>query len=200
MAFEMEMPESTDTGGAYLEKPGTYHLAVVNVDENPIDKQGSLLSGFKIEASVLGGTTEGQQNRTVELMFWNPKPTDKNNGEMAKKKQARFVMAVGLLDGARKPGEKVTIDLQQAKGRQLVATLDHRDDKKDSSKKYLDLHFADIWHVDDPEVKDVPKHLDALKLLPASLRRTNVKPTPASQTNNKQQTQTPALDVNSLDL
>lgn len=165
--FEMEMPGSFDTGGAFLSEPGTYHLAVMDVNEQPTSRDGKLLDGFRVEAEVLGGP---QAKKQVELMFFNPKLTDKNNGEMAKKKQGRFVLATGVIQAA-KPGEKVTVDLQLAKGRQFIATLALDDRGDDNAKKFLQLHFADIWHVDDPTAAKCEFNQAAIKLIPANLRR-----------------------------
>src|SRR4051812_12309450 len=101
MAYEVEMPESLDTGGAFLKEPGTYHLAVIDVNEQPTTQGGQLIDGFKVDFEVLAGP---QAKKQAEVTFWNPKLTDKNAGEMAKKKQGRFVMAASLIQAA-KPGE-----------------------------------------------------------------------------------------------
>lgn len=172
-AFEMEMPESTDRGGSFLDQPGTYHFSVTAIDEHPSGNDGKLIDGFRVSCAVLAGTTNGQEKKEVDITFFNPKLTDKNNGEFAKKKQARFALAVCLLDGPRKGGERVSIDLQQAIGRQFIATMEERKyAKRDGSEgKSIDLHFADLWHVDDPEAAAYPKNEAALKLLPASLRK-----------------------------
>ena len=89
---------------------------------------------------------------------------------MAKKKQWRFAMAMCLVGGPKAAGEKATVDLQQAAGRQLIATVAH-DDRGDDGKKFLQLHFADIWHVDDPSAPQCERSQDALKMLPKELRR-----------------------------
>lgn len=173
MAFEIEMPESTDRGGSFLDQAGTYHFSVTAVDEQPTGNDGKLIDGFRVSCAVLAGTTPCQEKKEVDITFFNPKMQDKNNGEFSKRKQARFVLAVGLLDGPRKGGERVTIDLQQAIGRQFIATMEERTfTKRDGSQgKSIDLHFADLWHVDDPEAAAYPKNEAALKLLPASLRK-----------------------------
>lgn len=171
MAYEVEMPENMDAGGGeFIEKSGWYHLAVVAVDESPTDRKGQLISGFKASVCVLAGEHADQTKKTADLTLWNPKPTDKNNGEMAKKKQARFLAATCVIDPAIKPspGKKVTVDINNAVGRQLVARIEMREV---DGKKYSDFHFADIYHVDDPAVVNVPKLESALKLLPKELRR-----------------------------
>lgn len=205
MPYEVEMPESFDTGGSFLQEPGTYHLAVLNVDEHPQSRDGKLLDGFKVDFEVLAGPHAKKQ---AEITFWNPKLTDKNNGEMAKKKQGRFVTNTGLIASA-KPGEKVTVDLQQAKGRQVIATLAQRESQNDPTKKFIDLNFADIWHVDDPAAPNCERNQDALKLLPKSLRRDPASFKPAAASGNgstkpasgqQQQTSPAASGVNLDDI
>ncbi len=171
MSFEIEMPESTDRSGNFLSEAGTYHFAVNAIDEAPSTKSGAAINGFKVSASVLAGTVPGQENKETGLIFRNPKYDAKDGGEFQRKKQARFVMAIGLLDGPRPAGEKVTVDLQQARGRQFIATVEKSKNQDGKETGYVDIAFADIWHVDDPEAKAFPKNEAALKLLPASLRK-----------------------------
>jgi len=144
MSFEIEMPESMDTGGAFLQEPGTYHLSVLNVDEAPTSSKGELIDGFRVEVDVLAGP---QAKKQAEITFFNPKLTDKNGGEMAKKKQARFAMATGILPTA-KPGEKVTVDLQHAKARQLIVTFSKRK-AQNSDKEFIDRFRFGLNYVSD---------------------------------------------------
>lgn len=169
--MEIDLPESMEGESNFLETPGTYHTAVLAVDENPTTKDGQPIDGFKVHFCALDGTTPGQQKKEFELTFYNPKPTDKKNGEFAKRKQARFAMATGILPQAQ-PGQRVSINLQDAMGRQLVMELEPRIDQKTGQpSKFLQLAWANIWHVDDPAVAQVPKDAGALSLLPANLRR-----------------------------
>lgn len=170
MSFTMEAPESVETGGSFLEQPGTYHFAVLDVDEQPQSKSGQLIDGFRVTAEVLAGTVDGQEGRQVDLIFFNPKLTDKNNGEFAKKRQWRFGMAVCLVGGPKKPGEQATVNLQDAKGRQFIATVAY-DDRDTSGRKFLQLNFADIWHVDDPQAPRFRLNEAALAWLPKEMRR-----------------------------
>jgi len=203
MPYEMEMPSDFDTGGTFLQEAGTYHLAVTAVDETPAAKDGTAIDGFKVDLEVLAG---GQQKKQAEVTFWNPKATDKNNGEMAKKKQGRFVLATGILPTA-KPGEKVTVDLKQAVGKQLVATLSKRK-SQNSDKEFIDLNFADIWHVDDPSAPQCERSQAALGLIPKALRRdpkSFAKPDATSKSNGNgsstsgsTQQKQPAVDLDNL--
>jgi hypothetical protein len=113
---------------------------------------------------------------------------------MAKKKLDRFFLAVGLLTEKQiRDKEQVSIDLQEANGRQFVAKLD----KEKEDAKFLSLSFADIFHVDDPAVAAVPKHKGLLSLIAPSLRQIGM-PTqqaaakPASNGKRETQAATPA--------
>lgn len=169
--FDMDMPDDFEGGGNFLQEAGTYHLLVLRVDEAPTSKKGDLLDGFRVDCAVLDGTTPGQKDRQVELMFFRPKLSDKNGGEFAKRKQARFAIATGIL-GQATPGQRVTVDLQQAAGMQFVAEVEHQTDQQTGQPtKFLQLAWANIWHVDDPAVAQVPKDAAALELLPVQMRR-----------------------------
>lgn len=169
--MEFEMPDKMGNEGNFLSEPGTYHFAVLAVDEKPTSKDGRPLDGFKAHCCALEGTAQGQAKKEIELMFFAPKMSDKNNGELAKRKMARFAAACGILP-ASAPGQRVTVDLQQAAGRQFVAEVERGTDAAGNATKFLQLAWANLWHVDDPAVKDVPKDAAALGLLPATLRKT----------------------------
>jgi len=200
--FELECPEDIDGQSNFLTEPGTYHAVVIAVDEAPTSKAGVLLEGFRVEFAVLDGTVAGQKDKQFDIMFFKPKLTDKNGGEFAKRKQARFAIATGILPRAE-PGKRVTVDLQQANGRQLVVELEHQKDMTTGEPtKFLQLAWANIYHVDDPAVAKVPKDATALSLLPDELRK---KPAdfarqPVGQSNGKPPAAKSATAVNLDDL
>lgn len=175
MAMEIEQPESIEGGGQFLEKAGTYHCLVTAVDENPTSKDGVLLSGIKVLLTVLAGTNADQKDKTFDLMLWNPKPEDQS--DMPKKKQTRFCLATMIIP-KHQPGQRTVVEPTDAVGRQLVAKFAAKQKKNDATGKWedtdrLDLHFADIWHVDDEAVKsnNIPLDVKALALIPAALRK-----------------------------
>ncbi len=200
--FELECPEDIDGQSNFLTEPGTYHAVVIAVDEAPTSKAGVLLEGFRVEFAVLDGTVAGQKGKQFDIMFFKPKLTDKNGGEFAKRKQARFAIATGILPRAE-PGKRVTVDLQQANGLQLVVELEHQKDMTTGEPtKFLQLAWANIYHVDDPAVAKVPKDATALSLLPDKLRK---KPAdfarqPVGQSNGKPPAAKSATAVNLDDL
>lgn len=168
-------PETVDTGGGnWLTQPGTYHVVVTHADEEPTNGKGDMMDGFRITCQALEGTVKDEDgkftelDKTIDLIFWNPKLTDKNEGLFARQKQGKFFIATGLLTEAQL-GTEVEINLQNAVGRQIVLTLEEQDGSGD--RKFLQLHFADIWHIDDPAVASYPKCAKSVKLIPAAHRR-----------------------------
>jgi len=171
MSFEFEQPESIEnSAGGWMTKEGLYHFIVNDINENPATKDHKPISnalGVKLE--VLAGTNPDQVGKSIDLLFYKGRPEDKDKGEFAKKKLMRFFMAINLLK-QHQPGAKVKIETSDGVGQQLCAKLSYRE-SKDGSKKFLDISFADIWHVDDSEAKDIPKDPEALGLIDASNRK-----------------------------
>lgn len=163
----------------FLQEPGTYHFCVIDCTEEVIDAKGAIVdnAAFRASLEVLAGTSPGQEKKTCDMLFFHPKPSDKNEGAFARKKIDRFLLAVGLIEeNARDQG--VDIDMTTAIGRQFVAKME-QDEK---NPKYLRLSFADIFHVDDEAVKAIPKCGAMLRQIPVRLRRvgsTQSKPAPA---------------------
>lgn len=200
--FDYEAGGDLSNGGQWLAEEGTFHLNIVEMQEEPVDKNGNLISGaaFRVACVVCDGTVANQQDKTVDITFFRPKPTDKNEGAFAKKKIDRFLVATSLATEQQiKDKAKLSIDLQDAVGSQFVAKLEfERDDSGQPKSKFLSLSFADIFHVDDSAVAAVPKNKDCLALLPPSQRIVKQANAPAStpaakQTAVKQSTQVAPL-------
>jgi len=166
--FESEMPADVETGGNFLSAEGSYHMVVLDADPRPTDSKGNLMMAFRVHCSVLAGTVDGQKGKEIDLTFFNPKLTQKNQGEFAKKKQARFWLATGL---AERDSKVIKASFADARGRHFVARLE-----KDENGKYLQLSYLEIYHIDDPEVASVPKDQAAIDALPPDQRRIGAKP------------------------
>lgn len=166
-----------NTGG-FLQEPGTYHLCVTDITENPTNKQGQLIdnAAFRVSCEALGGTVAGQEHKTVDILFFHPKPSDKNEGAFARKKIDRFLLSVGLMTDEDKDKE-IDIDLSQCVGRQFLAQLE----QDEENQKFLRVSFSEIYHVDDPAKKTIPKNEAALRLIPASLRKIGAVAKPTSK-------------------
>lgn len=176
MSFEFDAPESLPTGGGnWLDKPGTYHLVVTAVDEEPISRKKELISGFKVDFQALEGTVRDadgkftEEDKTTDIVFFNPKITDKNEGLFARQKQAAFFVATGLMTEDQLGKSGIKIDLKQAVGRHVIATME--EETSGQGKKFIRLAYADIFHIDDPRAANFPKNEKAMSLIPSAHRR-----------------------------
>lgn len=196
-------PETVDSGGGnWLSMPGTYHMVVTATEERPVNADKQPLDGFRVTFQALEGTVRDdagkftERDKTVDLLFWHPKLTDKNEGLFARQKQAKFFIATGLLSETQL-GEELDINLEDAVGRQLFITLEEQEGKSD--RKFLQLHFSSIWHIDDPAAASFPQCAKSKSLIPKSHRRSPEsfeKPKPATQSKPKSQ----AEDIDLSDL
>ena len=195
MAFEFDAPEADEMvgGSLYLDEPGTYHVVVTEVDEQPEKSSGELLDGFRVKFSVLAGTVPGQEDKLVSILFFNPNMASKDGGAFAKRKQAKFLYATGLLDETNL-GKRVSIELSDAVGRQCVIQLEKQDDES----RFLQLCYDNIWHVDHPDAAKFPKNEDALKLIPSNLRRDPSSFPTRGSGNGSAKKKAPAVDLSDL--
>jgi len=177
MGLNVTMPNEQDIKSSpnFLAKEGTYHLQVTHTDEQPVSKKGEAIDGFAVELSVLDGDHVNgvcpEKGKKVDIVFFNPK-LNATEGDIKWKraKQGAFLIAAGLVDES-KCGQDVNVELADAVNRQLVATLQFGTDEQGNKKKFLELHYANIYHVDDPRAKDCPKDAKALALVPKLQRR-----------------------------
>lgn len=176
MGLVIEQPEELNSGGNFIDKPGVYHMLVVAVDENPAKDDGTPIDALQVSLSCLAGTDPSQKDRTFNMMLWHPKAGD--SSDMPKKKQTRFCIATCLI-GHHQPGVRVSVEPTDAVGRQLVCKLSWRQKKDEATGKWVDsdrvdLHYSDIWHVDDLDVAKISGlTLDAasLAMIPVELRK-----------------------------
>lgn len=165
MALQFEMPDEVATGGDFLSTPGKYHCSIVETHEEPKyhggDKKGQPVDGFRVKLSVLNGPNAG---KTTNVTFYNPKMNSRDGGKFSLQKQAAFFIAAGLVDPS-KLGQKVEIKLEDAINRQVFVELEG-----DDEGKYVDLAWANIYHVDDPKAASYPRDEKSLAILPKSMR------------------------------
>jgi hypothetical protein len=166
--FEQDMPEDTEAGGNFLTAEGSYHLIVIDVNPRPMNAKGELMQAFRVKFGVLAGTVDAQAGKEIDILFFDPKMDQKNQGEFAKKRQARFWLATGMAD---KNDKKIKASFTDVRGRHCVARLEKTDDGK-----YLQLAFLEIYHIDDQEVVSVPKDTAAIDALPKEWGRIGAQP------------------------
>lgn len=165
MSYEIELPESTEVGG-FISEPGWYHLSIEGVNEEPTKANGEMMDGFAVDVLALAASAESQVGKTKPITFFNPKLSSRDQGEFARKKIARLFLATGLMDDSDKGKSKV-FELTDMEGSQFITKMEWDDD----DHKYVGISFAEIYHVDDPIVKDVPKDKAALGMIPPTLRK-----------------------------
>jgi hypothetical protein len=138
-----------------------------------------MIRGFRVQCTVLNGTSQvngicTEAGKKQMLTFYDPDLTKSpSSQEFATKKQDRFLYVVGLISESD-VGQEVSYDTDHAVGRQFVAKFveDEYADKNGKIIQRINLSFCDMWHVDDPQVADVPKDEAKLKMIPKELRAT----------------------------
>lgn len=173
MAKSYTMPDDLKAS-SFVEKEGKYHILVTAVIEEPTKENGELIDAIQLEGICEGGTDPSQAKKSLQIKFFNG-TSDKDGGAFAAKKQLRLADACNLLKPA-KPGQEVEVDWKKAAGSQIIVYL------KKSDKGYMELDRLHVYHIDDPEVADVPKNMQAVKLIPAANRRMGSDPNNARTT------------------
>ncbi len=159
------------SNSSYAAKDGKYHVLITEWIENPPKSDQTPMEGaVKVGFEILHGTDKNEIKKTHNETFFPPDET-KDGGGFNAVKLTRLVVAIS---GVHQPGVEVEVTQEDAIGRQLVIELAHRADKNKPDKIYFGLKGANLWHVDDPEVADVPKNADALSIIDPSLRKAPV--------------------------
>lgn len=194
------MPIEYETGDAmkpsssqYLSNPGWYHLMVIEASDTPTNKDGTPINNaiFSLECAALTGTGGECRDKTVKLTFFHPRPDQKNGGAFARQKIDCTLVALGVVDPEDKE-KKIVLDPSTWAGRQFIAHLENGEDSSGKVSKFLELHYTDIFHVDDPAVKEHPKDADALASIHPDLRRIGSRPSKAAS---PPKTPTPAQEA-----
>lgn len=162
-----------ETGSKFLSEPGCYHFVVASVRDPAATKDGAPIVGglFSVSLSVLAGGDGKQKDKMLELTFFEPKMDSKDGGAFSRKKIDRFLLSTNLITQDAKESD-VELDLGQCVGRQLCMKLEERkyNDRDGKERKALDIHFADIFHVDDPDCATWEKDSKSLAMIPKKYR------------------------------
>lgn len=176
MAIDFDDNDGSDFFGGesqHLKAPGTYHFLISHASEQPTSAKGALIPNaiLQLQLTVADGP---HKDKTLDMTFFGLKADASAKAkEWHNRKLIRIAYAAGLIGNANIMGKIGPIDFTAAKGRQVVMTVDQREDKDGAKTEYLDMVFANVWHVDDPSApKDVVKNAGLVNLLPATLRRT----------------------------
>lgn len=173
MAIEFDNSEDFFGGESqHLKAPGDYHFLITHASEQPTSSKGALIPNaiLQLQLTVAEGP---QKDRTLDMTFFGLKADASAKAkEWHNRKLIRIAYAAGLIGNANLMGKMGPIEFTQAKGRQVLMSVEQRTDKDGAKTEYLDMVFANVWHVDDPSApKDVAKNTGLINLLPATLRR-----------------------------
>jgi hypothetical protein len=171
MGFNLESADSLDIGGVYIDQPGSYHFVV----DNALEPGAANEPAAKFECTCLSGTVEGCAGKRWDLGLFAPDRSKDDGDQKTRKLNTAFFVAVDLFD-PRQLGQEREIKVEEAIGRQFLVQLERKMDKnKDTGKydvpsKFLRVAYTNIYHVDDPLGKAIPKDEEALGMLNQSLR------------------------------
>lgn len=174
--YQFETAEDVDLGKTYVNQEGTYHIVVTEIEDRPQDDRGRQQDYLLLTGVILAGTVGTQEERLVSLRFFPPNLNSRDQGKFAKKKLTRLFEALSFT-GPETRGKTVSMELDDAIGRQIVVGIERQTYEVRHGKRagqtaeHFDLAFASIFHIDDPAVKDIPKHEPALAFIPQALRR-----------------------------
>lgn len=137
---------------------GRYHLAIIGM-EALINEQSQIEFGFKLDLQVLAGSIAGQEKKRFSESFNYPSDSHKDHGKFCGQRLKALLLATGSVP----PGTTgaVTPNYGELPDRQFIADLDTIpwSNGKGASTGISGLK---MYHVDEPEVANVPKHPGAI--------------------------------------
>lgn len=159
--------ESDLSGYDYPEK-GQYHLAVTEVDASR-SKDKAIFVSFV----VVAGNPAGQENKVFRERFGDPAASHKDGGKFAVKRQAKLLLATGIL----KPddlGKEVNINWADLFERQLKASVVTYE-RKDGDKTFrgAQIDGLSMWGPCDTDAEHIPSNEDCLNVA-RRMRQSNV--------------------------
>ncbi|MCD0459146.1 hypothetical protein [Roseiconus lacunae] len=171
MARTMEDMTADDLQGESqrLDAIGKFHFAVDDIFDGVMPDGTTEMKnpGLSVRLRVLAPADH--KDKTIGLIFGDGNMSHKDQGKFAKKKQCALLVATNVVTPAQLDGSAFSYDEQLARGMQLFGELEWGDED-DDGKKYPELAWANLYHVDDPRAKSYPRDDEALKVIPTSLR------------------------------
>jgi len=152
---KMMAPESIGSESIYLEhtaaNAGKYVMRVVDAHEGgrPTKDGVEPINGFSAECEVVGsGDNNGKK---FNLTLYDGKLSSKDGGKFAVQKQLAFLIATDVVT-PDVLGKEFDYDPVDSVNSLFVIEL-ALGQPGDNGKAYLDLHYSNIYHVDDPRAK-----------------------------------------------
>lgn len=151
---KMQAPESLGGESVYLAHEaannGKYLMRVIDAHEDGRPTKDGIepINGFSAECEVVGGVNDGKK---FNLTLYNGKLTAKDGGKMAIQKQFAFLVATDVCTPSQL-GTEFEYDPVSSVNSFFVVELELGNETGDG-KRYLDLKYSNIYHVDDPRGK-----------------------------------------------
>jgi hypothetical protein len=155
------------TGSGRLLAPGFYHFVIESAHDGKMPNGETDLksSGFSATMRVLEGP---QKDVTVGIIL-DDGEGHRDGGAFAQKKQtALFVAANTIL--VEQLGQSVEIDVDMVIGHQVCAEMQRQKDRDGNPTDFVDLKYANIYHVDDPRAAKCVKNDSELANIDSSYR------------------------------
>jgi hypothetical protein len=182
MGYQGEAPESVTGGGGFIKELGIYHFLITeghdDLGKRKKDGSRSSISGCTLELVCLEGSVDDSAGKSHSETLFYPSP---NGSKAANEIKSRAIAALLIATNKMQPSElggEMAIDqavIDSMRDCQILMKL-RRQKEKDGDGNYtidtdfLELDFANIYHVDDPDVKGVRKDTEALALIPKEHR------------------------------
>ncbi len=174
--FEFDQPgEDEGPVSTFLSKDGFYHVMISAQDPAPTKDNGDSIDGLEVTFGVCSGTHLDQFNKTLTVTMIRGNENQKDKGAFCNRRLQKLFLATCLI-GQEQPGKRTSINTADLVGRQCVIevhSVKNSERAKNPNGTHIELKFDNIYHVDDPAVKDCPKHPGALEMIPAELRRSS---------------------------
>ena len=172
----MKIPttETTQGEGGILDVPGTFHVVINEVLEGQT-KKGKAIDGLTVAFEVLDGTEKGKEGKVHTESFFLPTLQDKDTSAAMKLRKITAMAVAGNVLTPEQLGTEAEIPVGEMIGSQMIVKFDHQMELDGEGKytipsQYIQVAYSDLFHVDDPAVKAVPKNGEALGLIPKEHR------------------------------
>jgi hypothetical protein len=142
-------------------------MTVVDAHEDKQNTKDGLVpfDGVSAECEVVGGPNAGKK---FNVKLWYPKFSSRDEGRSASQKIFAYLVATDVV-GPDKLGQEFEFDMEDSVGSLLFVEL--RLGNESNGKQYLEIHYSNIYHVDDPRAAKIK--LDDVQ----KAKIANVKPT-----------------------
>lgn len=138
-------------------KPGRYHVVVTEVTDI-VNDQTQETVGFELKLQVADGTVADQKLKSFKQKYYLPSSSHKDGGVFASKQLKALCLVSGLVSPTAT--NRAQIDFAQLTDLQFICDVKERKfkDRDGNEGKTIEIAGLNMWHVDEPEVANVPKN------------------------------------------